>query len=475
MNLPNFYTFFLFVLLSLPGLAIQIWAQRLPDLTMAISGNVAFEVVDSLQLESNDNASSPTYYEIIIARDSVFLVCKPLLKPCNFMKVYDLKGNFLTAITLETEAVTFDNSRDLPSSNGLYYFYGKRLVGSPPQFYNYYIAPNYIYVSNYNFWVIFSKTGKFLSQGYWKAYLPHKDTCYTSETCLHPLRVASVNGEDHLFLPIHRNWPEFWKNKNKYSYDYELVQDYYDPQNYCLAKYKIPKPNSGVIPPPDFSDGIAPFEVLIRLNKDWGKLKGRGSSVTGFIVAVDSIKKLIYMAGASEHQVRVYDWQGNFKRWIGNKGKHLAPGDTVLPIPPNMAKGLDSINFENGHQVQLQYKDLDYSLHKASYCYFRLRFDPQGEYLFRIYSLPNNAYKAHAKEVGIFPTLNNTCKAEKEVLQVISLKTGKVIYDELLSAENNLFEILQVNAPGDYWIFGGYTDDYEYAKLYRVKMTVKEE
>jgi hypothetical protein len=269
--------------------------------------------------------------------------------------------------------------------------------------------------------------------------------------------------------------PSFGKIKKKYTYDYELVEDYYDPQNYCLAKYKIPKPKGSFIALPDFSDGIAPSEVLIRLNKDWGKLKRRGSDVTGFIVAVDSVKKLIYIAVVSEHQVRVYDWQGNFKRWVGNRGKHLAPGDTVLPIPPNMARGLDSINFENGYQVERQYKDLNQSLRKASYSYFDLRLDPIGDYLFRIYTPPDNAYKAHAKEVGIFPLLENACKPTKEVLQIINLKTGKVIYDEQLSAENNLFEILQVNAPGDYWLFGGYTDDYEYVKLYRVKMTVKEE
>jgi hypothetical protein len=70
------------------------------------------------------------------------------------------------------------------------------------------------------------------------------------------------------------------------------------------------------------------------------------------------------------------------------------------------------------------------------------------------------------------PPNPNRCLAFEQALQIIDVNTGNIIYDELVSRP---FKIIGINAPGDYWIFGYYMGDMTKAKLYRVKMAVKEE
>jgi hypothetical protein len=464
----------LFVALGLYGLALQTWGQGFWEVRN--TNKVAFEALDSVAVPGYWEPNG-VYYNIVVARDSVFLICRPLCDSCNFIQVYDLKGKHLTTITLETNAVNFDNRRDLPAWTGLWYFFTRREIQKcPPKFETFYIAQDYIYAQNSNYWAIFSKTGKLASQGYWRAYTPSRDTCYSTYSLLLPQQFASIQGQDCFFVPIRKDWPEFWTypGQKKFCYEYLWNFDFYDPQNYFLAKYEIPKPQAGESLPQNFSDGIPPFQVLVRLNKDWGKLKRRVEA-TFSSVAVDSAQKRIYIAIRSEHQARVYDWEGNFMGWVGEKGKHLAPQDTFLPIPPQMARSIDTMNFNNWNQILEQYRDLNYSSYKASYHYYVCRLDPIGGYLFRVYAPPDNAYKAHAIGVGVPPSLEKTCRQSKEYLQIISLKNGKVIYDEELSPGNSHFDILQVNGPGDYWVYGGYVKSSKQAKLYRVKMTVKEE
>jgi hypothetical protein len=464
----------LFVTLGLYSLALQAWGQGFWEVRN--TEQVVFEALDSVTVPGYWEPTR-TYYNAVVARDSVFLICRPLCDSCNFIQVYDLKGKHLTTITLETKAVNFDNKRDLPAWTGLWYFFTRKEIQKrPPKFETFYIAPNYIYAQNTNYWAIFSKTGKLLSQGYWRAYTPSKDTCYTSYSVLLGQQFASIQGQDCFFIPIRKDWPEFWTypGQKKNCYEYHWNFDFYDPQNYFLAKYEIPKPQAGKNLPQNFSDGIPPSQALVRLNKDWGKLKRRVEA-TFSSVAVDSVRKLLYVAIRSEHQVRIYDWEGNFMRWVGEKGKHLAPQDTFLPIPSRMAGGIDTMNFNNWNQMLEEYRDLTYSMYKASYQYYLCRLDPIGGYLFRIYAPPDNAYKAYAKGVGVFPGFQSSCRQCKEYLQIISLKTGKVVYDEELSRGNKYFDILQINASADYWIYGGYNKEDKKHKLYRVKMTVKGE
>jgi hypothetical protein len=458
------------LLLGFLSLTIISYAQSSSPFIPPSSSNILFEVIDSSIVEAQDEKKGSPF-GIKVLRDSIFLVSNQ-----GWLQALDLQGRLLQTVKLETSALSVGKQENLPFWTGNLAFSDKNWA-APYEILDYYIAPSYIYAVGSRFWAIFNKQGKLLAEGYWQAPQPRESICYTAQfPTIQPEEFITLEGNNYHLIPIERNWPKFWELGVKEKlYKYAHTLDYYNPENYLLALFKIPEiPKQEKLKYPIRFDGIEAEKLLIKIEKNWGTTKRRGPEIIRTRLAPNPAENRIYVALDSEHQVRVYDWQGNFLGNVGGKGVHLSPKDTIIPLPSRVAHSFDTLNFANAREVLGGNCDLFTSLRRASYRYHSLQIDTLKKLLFRTYVPPDERYLAHAKQVGIPPSAQPGCVPSKQYLQVIDIKNnGKVIYDAQLLKGN--YQILNVNAPGDYWIFGYYMGDMTRAKLYRVKMTVKEE
>jgi hypothetical protein len=482
MNLHRNLFFLLLLLLSgLISPAIKVWGQSSKRAPLNTS-KVQFTLFDSLKLinplvEIND--SMRLEQKIQMVNDTLFWIYQFYEQKNYAAQVFkfDTRGNHIATIDLETKVVSWNKNERMPAWTGFYSF--ESLDREEAKiFHNFHIGKEYIFASNLNLWAIFNHSGRLLAQGYWKAPHPDKNVCYTE---LYSFRIPSEHfvtyqGREYYFSGIGRNWPEFWKMQER-PFPYSWTYEFYYPDNFLLARYEIPKDeisSANNSYPIFYGSGIQAEKLMAKMDKDWGKLKRRGDEMIYSDIAVDTKNGVIYLALASEDQVRVYDWQGNFQGWVGERGKNLAPEDTILPLPKVIAQMFDTLNSKSVFSGLGQHCAIYHSVRRASYQYFGLQIDKDGLYLFRKYELPDRRYLAHAKQAGVQPPEEEGCVNSRQYLQIIDLKKGgKVIYDEPLETTN--FSLLQTSAPGMYWYLSHYKKWGKEAYLYRVKMTVKKE
>jgi hypothetical protein len=461
------------------GLALNALYAQIPT----NSDKVAFEVLDSTIIKAPRYAKANRWgYSVSMVRDSIYMHSGIT----GEVFVFNISGQLIDRYKIPYSKVKIGKNENLPAYTGLLPKVNKKCkYFTQSRLWNKEFLENCILVEGGNFWGIFSKKNKkLISSGFFVAPSLSDSECYIVQKIQRRLIIINKDGKKYLLAPLYRHWPKFWEisSINDCYYDYEINSSFYAPENYLIAEYPIPSARNEAQAQEKKSEtyAIKPHRLLVKLEKTFAP-GNRGSFLLRTDICVDTLAKRLYVGLDSEHQVRVYDYEGNHLAKVGQRGKYLAADDTLEALSLSTVLKIDSLAAQNKREEALA----EYELYKSdlqfySYRYYHTWLDPLGGYLFRYYQIPEKKYRQLGESSLLLPQGHQSriCGLEKKVeyaLQIFDLKSnGKLLYEGKIKHHKNL-SLMQINAPGDYWIFGYYMGDMTKAKIYRVKMKVKEE